>query len=204
MNAAHFLNAASVIHELDLTSRASVAGTDSGEVEVIETTARRRRGPLGATVRSARGSRRHVANDVVPFGVGPPARVSARDHRIAAAGVTLDGVAHRLPNAFTSGTSALLLRAHPNAERGELRFDFEHAEGAAERALIGDQARHDADAAAQADERKNGFAPGHLTVDSGRDAPLAEPAVDVIAREPEEGNIIGICGQARARVPKAR
>src|SRR4051812_42034048 len=57
-------------------------------------------------------------------------------------------------------------RADADAELGELRLQVEDGQGAAQRAVVRDQARHDADAAAEADQRQQRLAAGDLAVEA--------------------------------------
>src|SRR5262245_31850187 len=62
-------------------------------------------------------------------------------------------------------------------QRRAVVLRVEDAELAAEGALVEHQARHDPDAATQADQGEDRLAARHLAVDARDDAPAPEPAV---------------------------
>ena len=74
--------------------------------------------------------------------------------------------------------------AHADAKWIELGLHVDLPHLGSERALLHDQARNDADAASQADERKNGLVAGHSTVDVGHRTTSLEPVLCAGAREP--------------------
>ena len=73
-------------------------------------------------------------------------------------------------SARTSGDASFCAGCNADAEfaqRGAAVVGVEDAELAAQGALVEDQARHDPDAAAEADQREDCFATGDLAVDDG-------------------------------------